>query len=142
MNVCIFVLLTVTINKDEWPRTFLPAANLSYRMCKLRFKTRIIYESLLFIYLSIHFILSVPQGATYISIFVSVSKPRRCPWCWKNLTSYYNQCVISTCQPLVIQCCLFMVSARVELCFLLSADLESIDVASGSSSHTFAPQLN
>lgn len=48
--------------------------NLSYSMYELRLKTRVISESLLFIYLSIHFILSVPQVRTSVFLYLS-AKP-------------------------------------------------------------------
>lgn len=112
-------------------------------MCVLRFKTRVATESLLFTYLSIHFILSVPQVQT--AVFLSPSAEsgavRGAERTFPTITS-----LISTCQPCVYKThSLLLVNRlglRSALVFLL-ADGDSIDIASGCLSHTsFASQLN
>lgn len=144
MNVCIFVLLTVSVNEDERPRAFpswLPAAELNWsyvsELCVLRFKTRVVAESLLFIYLSIHFILSVPQERTAVFLYPS-AKSDAVRGAERKLHLWYPH--VSRVFTRHIRCCLFIVCGA--LLFLL-ADGDSIDIASGCLSHTsFASQLN
>ncbi len=67
-------------------------------MCVLHFKTRVAAESLLFTYLSIRFILSVPQerAAVFLSLSAESDAVRGAERSFPTITS-----LISTCQPRV-----------------------------------------